>query len=90
MVNIKKLASKGYQVAFAKKSNRDKYLVELKKHGYKGFTIRSSGPTVDRNPTGKKSFYVIPEKVKKKTRVVRRTSRRTSSPFGINIKYPRF
>ena len=53
-------ASKGNEVAFAKKSTAKRYQSILRRKGYATGTLRSWGPTVDGGY--KKSYYVVSKK----------------------------
>jgi hypothetical protein len=90
MKDLNKLAKGGYQVAFSKKSNYNKYRKLLAKHGYVGEYINSSGPTIE-GKYKRNAIYVMP--VKKKTlkrQLKRKPTRRTGGLIGnFNIKMPR-
>lgn len=80
MKQLNKYASKGYQVAFASKSNKDKYVKLLQQHGYKASVMRSSGPTIDKNPNKTKSYYVMPVKDKVRKQIERKATRKIIKP----------
>jgi len=88
MKDLNKLASKGYQAAFRKRSNYLKYKKLLSKHGYKTEMFKSSGPTIE-GGYQRNAYYVAPHKMKKRRTMKRRTSQLGS--LGIPIfRLPKF
>jgi|TARA_Y100000310_G_scaffold339572_1_gene432636 phage tail tube protein FII len=75
-----RFSKKGYEVAFSKKSNADKYMALLKENGYRSGILRSSGPTID-GAYKRNAYYVVAEKAKRKKKATRKVKRKKKGRF---------